>query len=77
MESYFLCAFALLQKIHHNDFWSQHFLIAGLKFTPVYKSAKNTVFVVGLPRKAAPAGRGMGHVIDFWNSRAISFVAKA
>lgn len=40
MDSYSLGSFPLLQRIHHNDFWSWHFLIAGLQLTSVQGSAK-------------------------------------
>lgn len=51
MESYFLCAFALLQKIHYKEFWSQHFLIAGLQLAPVHESAKTQCLWLDCPGK--------------------------
>lgn len=51
IENYSLCAFALLQGIHHNDFWSHHFLISGLQLTPVQRSAKVQCLWLDWPEK--------------------------
>lgn len=61
MESYSLCAFALLQRIRHNDFWSQHFLIAGLLLTPpVQGSAKIQCLWLDWPGKRHLQGEAWG-----------------